>query len=135
LTTGGDSPGENAEAPGTESPDGLLAAGLAAGLEIAEAAKVANVSESTAYRRLRDPAFRHLVAELRGKMVEQAVGRLAASMTKAADRLVKLLDSKSERVRLNTAKAIIGMVQKLREQTEIEDRLAALEAAAVEGSK
>jgi hypothetical protein len=135
MTADGDMPDEN-DGPAEEvGPEALLAAALAAGKEVAEAARETNVSERTAYRRLADPQFKRLLAELRGRMVSQALGRLSATMTKASDRLDTLLDSKSERTQLAAAKAVIGLTQQLREQTEIVERLAALEAAAAGGGK
>jgi transposase len=64
-------------APGRKNADLALAAALAAGQKIEDAAAQAGVSASTAYRRLRSPPFRQRVDELRGRMVEATVGRLA----------------------------------------------------------
>jgi hypothetical protein len=74
-----------------DNADEPLALGLAQGKTVAAAAKAANVSERTAYRRLADPAFRRLVRDLRGEMVSQAVGRLTALSGKALDELERLL--------------------------------------------
>jgi hypothetical protein len=60
-------------------------------------------------------------------MVAAAAGRLAASMTAAADCLRRLLGGRNETVQLGAANSILRFGAQLREQNEIEDRLRALE--------
>jgi hypothetical protein len=105
------------------SADDLLAAALAAGQEVAEAARAAGVSERTAYRRLAEPEFKRHVGELRGAMVSQALGRLSDAMTAAADRLRKLVDSADEKVALGAAKAVLELTPRLREAEELQGQL------------
>ncbi len=135
MAAAGDRPDEHDDPRADPAgPDALLAAALAGGRDVADAAAAAGVSESTVYRRLRSPEFRKLVAQLRGEMVGQALGRMAALMTEAADRLKKLLNSRNERVRLAAVKVVLEVTPRLREQSEIEERLVALEAAAGGGT-
>src|SRR5262245_31423971 len=82
------------------SQDDLLAVALAAGLLIRDAALAAGVSESTAHRRKRDPAFNARVQELRAGSVEAALGRLTTHATGAVDVLAALLKDPDPRVRL-----------------------------------
>jgi hypothetical protein len=110
--------------------DVALAAALAAGKTVADAAAAAHVSERTAYRRLADPGFRCRVTELRAGMVERALGRTADGMASAARTLRRLLRSDSDSVRLGAARALLELGVKLRETVDLEQRLAALEAAA-----
>jgi flagellar motility protein MotE (MotC chaperone) len=65
-------------------------------------------------------------------MVTRAVGRLADQSAKAVDTLVGLLGAESESARLGAARSILELGTKLRESTEIEERLAALEQKAKE---
>jgi hypothetical protein len=105
-----------------------LVTALAAGATVEAAAKVAGVSEPTVYRRLREPAFRQRVAELRDEMVARAVARLSATSTLAADTLRELLGARAETVRLGAARAILELGTKLRETEDLAARVAALEA-------
>jgi hypothetical protein len=110
------------------SPEDLLAVALARGADVADAAREAGLSERTAYRRLTDPAVRARVAELRGRMVSRALGRLSEAMTAAADQLRLLLDNEDARVRLAASRALLEFSQKLHDSVELEERITALEA-------
>jgi hypothetical protein len=93
---------------GKKNCDGAIVTALAAGGNVASAARHAGVHERTVERRLKDPAFRARVDEARAEMVRAAVGRLAAVGTLAASRLQDLVDNaKSETVRLGAARAIL----------------------------
>jgi HEAT repeat protein len=111
-----------------KNADSSLVTALACGGTVEATAKSAGVSEATVYRRLREPAFRQRVAEARAEMVSRAVARLSATSTLAADTLRKLLDAKAETVRLGAARAILELGGKLREQEDLTERIAALEA-------
>ncbi len=79
------------------------------------------------------PAFTRRVNELRAEMTGQALGQLVAAMAGAARTLQVLCRSgQSEMVRLSAARSIIEMGTRLREATETEERLAALEQAQAE---
>ncbi|MBM3996308.1 MAG: hypothetical protein FJ303_19470 [Planctomycetes bacterium] len=112
-----------------------LALALAAGDSIADAAAKAGMSERTVYRRLADPAFRKRVQTLRAEMIGRALGRMADGMTLAADVLRELLSADAESVRLGAARSILDLGLKLRDATETEDRLAALEMHAERGKQ
>ena len=60
-----------------QSGDESQIVALASGLSVRTAVKRTAFSESTAYRRLRDPAFRQRVDAARGMMFNEALGRLA----------------------------------------------------------
>jgi soluble lytic murein transglycosylase-like protein len=100
---------------GRKNGDDRLALELAAGKTVADAAAAACLSQRTAYRRLDDPQFCGRLARLQHEMIAQAVGRLAEAATKAADRLVALLDAESETVRLGAARSILEHALKRRE--------------------
>lgn len=104
-----------------------LIVALASGESVREAARLSGISERTIYRRLKEDAFIQRVNQARTAMIQQAVGRLAQSSAKASQVLEKLLDSSSERIQLQTAKAIFDSSIKLGEALMYEQRLASLE--------
>ena len=107
--------------------DLALVAALAGGATVQEAARTAGVSESTAYRRLNDPAFRQRVAEARSEMLSRAIGTLARVSTAAAITLAQLLKAEAESVRLGAARSVLEMAVKFHETEQLEQRIAALE--------
>ena len=111
-----------------------VALALASGQSIREAAASCDVGERTVKRWLTRPTFRRRVGELRGDMVDRALGRLADGMTEAADVLRQLLAAEGESVRLGAARSLLELGVKLRESVELESRLAALEAAVKKGT-
>ncbi|MCE9567791.1 MAG: hypothetical protein K8U57_37810 [Planctomycetes bacterium] len=117
------------KARGRSAADESLAAALAAGKTVADAATVAGVSETTVYRRLREPLFRARVSELRGEMTSRAAGQLADGLADATAVLRSLLTSADEDVRFKTASKIIELSLRVREAVEIEDRLRTVEDA------
>jgi hypothetical protein len=118
-------PGKNPT--GRRRADDALALALAAGATLEQAAEQSKVSLRTACRRLEDPAFTARVAEFRTAMVDRAVGFLAAGMSTAASTLWHLVSSRNERVALTAARAVLELAVKIRESTEMEQRLVRLE--------
>jgi hypothetical protein len=110
------------------SANELIIAALAAGKTNQEAADAAGVSPRTVSRRLSDPVFHQRILTVRGEMIKRALGRMANSMSSAADTLCKLLKAKSESVRLGACRAMLELGVKLRESVEFDARLAALES-------
>jgi hypothetical protein len=106
----------------------VLALALAAGDSVSEAAQKAGMAERTAYRRLDDPAFRQRIQTLRGEMIGQALGRMADSMTEAADVLRGLLRADAETIRLGAARSLLDLGVKLRDSIELGARIAELES-------
>jgi len=104
-----------------------LALALASGLSVLAAAEQAQVSESTAHRYLKKPAFRRLVARLRGQMLEAALGRMAENMTRAADKVARLLDSADEAIALRAARTLMSLGLRLRDSVELADRIHEIE--------
>jgi hypothetical protein len=110
-----------------KNADSALIAALACGGTVEASATAAGVSEATVYRRLAEPDFRRRIDEARADMVSRAVARIGAASTLAADTLRELLKARSETVRLGAARAVLELGAKLREQTELAERIAALE--------
>ncbi len=86
--------------------DALLLA-LAMGLSIPKAARRAGIDPTIAYRRLRNPAFRQKVEELRQALIGQAVGQLRRAACEAIDTLRGLLRSDNEQTRGAAARTLL----------------------------
>jgi hypothetical protein len=104
-----------------------LALALASGMSVPAAAEQAQVCERTVRRRLANPAFRRLVARLRNQMLEAALGRMAENMTRAADKVARLLDSADEAVALRAARTLMSLGLRLRDSVELADRIHEIE--------
>ena len=112
-----------------------LALALAEGENVQAAAEKAGIGRTTAYRRLADPAFRQRIHTLRGGMIGDAVGRMAAGMSEAAGVLRDLLKAESEPIRLAAARALLDVGVKLRQAVDTEDRVTALESRLADGKQ
>ena len=111
------------------SADDVLALALASGKRMGDAALEANVSTRTASRRLQEPDFVSRIRQLRAAMLDAVVGRLAERSCAAADSLAGLLDSPDDKLVFKTAKTVVELAFKGREILDVEQRIAALEAA------
>ena len=120
---------------GRKSNDELLAAELAAGKTVKDAADAVHVSERTATRRMADPDFRERVSLLRGEMIGRAAGRLADGMGEAAGVLRALLTDADANIRFRAAGKLIELGVKVVELSELEQRVVELEAYLAETSK
>ena len=113
---------------GRKNADDAVLLALACGATVAQAAHKAGVSERTVYRRLKDPAFAEKLQMTRAELVQRACGLLTAGSLEAVRALVELLRPDSPpNARLGAARATLEMGQKLREATEFEARLRAVE--------
>jgi hypothetical protein len=114
---------------GRKTADEALQAALVAGATVQGAAAVAGISESTAHRRLQDPQFRHALQEARSDMVQRTASMLTSAAVEAVETLRSLQAADvSPAVRLGAARSIIELGTRLRDSTEFEARLTALEA-------
>jgi hypothetical protein len=112
---------------GRRKRDDAFMLALASGQTVRDAACAAGIGERTATRRVADLDFRRRVEELRSEMVAQTLGRLAAGMAEAADRLRALLGAKNEHIQLGAARSLLELALTLRKNVETEERLRALE--------
>ena len=112
---------------GRSTADDLLAAALAAGQSLKDAAAAAHMGERTAHRRAALPEFQAEVRMLRRAMVEEVVGRLNHYAKAAAFKLAALLASTDERIALGAATNLLNLVAKFRAE-DVEALVAALEA-------
>lgn len=117
-------------ANGRQNADTVLIAALASGLTVEDAAARANVGVTTVYRRFKDEAFRQQVRDVRSRILSRSVGRLSDATVAAVTTLRLLLTAEGDQVKLGAARAILDQVVRLREHTDLEERIAALESSA-----
>ena len=113
---------------GRRSADDKLLLALACGATVESAARQAGVSESTAYRRLKDAEFCRKLQSLRADMIQRTSGALTAAGMECVKTLISLLSPGTPpATRLGAARAGIELGMKVREQNDLEQRLAELE--------
>src|SRR5262249_41366360 len=111
--------------------DETLLLTLACGASVEAAARQCKLSKRTVYRRLEEPGFRQRLFPPRADRAERPAGTLTAAGTESVKTLLVLQQPAiPAAVRLGAARAVIELGVKLRENTELEARLAALEAEA-----
>jgi len=100
---------------------------LLAAKSLEEGCRQAKVAKNTFYSWLQNEAFREELRKQREKIVEGALENLKASMNKASETLVKLLDSQNEGIQHKVAKDIIDYTVNSMEIEDLESRIEALE--------
>src|SRR5258708_14654971 len=114
---------------GKRQADLRLQTALACGATVEQAAAKSGLSESTAYRRLNDPAFVKQLQTMKAEMVQRTAAALTAAAMEGVKTLMELMKPPNTGpTRLGAAKAVLEMGVKLRELAELEGRLSALEA-------
>src|SRR5438034_2765520 len=109
---------------GRRNADDMLLMALACGATIEAAAQKVGVSQATVYRRLQDPEFQKRLQQLRSDMVKRASSTLNAAGVEAVKTLLALLQSGvPPAVRLGAARSILEIGIKMREVTDLEERL------------
>ena len=104
-----------------------LLTALACGATVEAAARQCGVSESTAYRRLQDPAFQGRLHELRADLVQRSTSMLTAAGLESIKTLLELQKpAVAANVRLGAARAVLELGLKLRER-DLESRVLVLE--------
>jgi hypothetical protein len=112
------------------SDNDVLIAALLTARTIREAAARAEVSESTMYRRLKDPEFVAVYREARREVVQHATVRLQQALTDAIDALVEVVKDKAgnQNARVAAARVLLDQALRATENEEIVPRLEALES-------
>lgn len=108
--------------------DVLLASAIASGASNSAAARKLGISRATVKRRLHDPNFRRIIADLRGEILRNALGRMTAKITGAVDNLDALLNDDNPSIRLRAFRALMTFGLRLHESIELNDRIGELEA-------
>ncbi len=106
-----------------------LAAEVARGSTILQAAAACGCQESIAQRVSKHPRFSDRVAQLRTEVADQSIGRLSAAAVDAVETLRSIaMDSDSKPLhRVAAAKAILESLLNLSKTEELKRRLDALE--------
>jgi hypothetical protein len=106
----------------------LLVAALACGATKQSAAQQAGVSVSTVHRRLADPDFCRELQAFRTDIVQRTAWALTAAGLEFVKTLVGLAGASTPpATRLGAVRAGLELGMKLREQNDLEQRLAAME--------
>ena len=113
--------------PDSPFSEDVLLLSLARGASHRQAAVDAGCSPSTVTRRLQDGAFKLRVTACRSEILGRSSGLLADATLTAAKKLKALCRSENDVVALAASKAVLEMAGRYRDQTEIVERLAALE--------
>jgi hypothetical protein len=114
---------------GRKNADQTLVMALACGATVEAAARSAGISKATAFRRLQNPEFCSLLKKTQADMVERTGGMLTASGLESVKTLLELQKpSIPAAVRLGAARSVLEIGMKVRERTDLEQRMAAMEA-------
>ncbi|MDB5310748.1 MAG: hypothetical protein JWO38_4950 [Gemmataceae bacterium] len=113
--------------PNEQSADEVLIRSLGHGKTVAEAAQMAQVSERTVFRRLKDPAFKSRVTDVRSAAVSSDCGMPTSEITDDSYKLNQLIWNQNPHVGFKAAKAVIDLTLKVREQVDVGDQLNRLE--------
>jgi hypothetical protein len=105
-----------------------LVAAIAMGMPVAEWARANNVPRRTAYRWAKEPKVKSAVEAYRRKAVDQSLGVLTKSLSKAAAAIADLgATAESESVRLSANKAMFSTTITLSKFAALEQRVTELE--------
>jgi hypothetical protein len=112
----------------SQSKDDVLLQALLCGASIDAAAKKVEMSRSSVYRRLSNPKFAKRLQDAKTEVVRRTAAVLSAGSLEASKALLELTGPKNPpATRLGAARSVIELAAKLREQTEMEERMASLE--------
>jgi hypothetical protein len=113
---------------GKKNADHVLLLAMVCGATVETAARQAGISERTAYRRKADPDFQRKLQEASADMVKRTTGTITASGGEASRGLLELLKpDTAANVRLGAIRTVLEYGIRLREGTDLEARIAALE--------
>src|SRR5262249_41530553 len=118
-----------ARTPRNVTTDALVMA-LACGATVEHAARKAGLSERSVYRRLARPAFRAQVNQARLELIQRTAGMLAGAGLGSVKTLVDLQQDSlvAAAVRRGAARDVLTLSLRFLEASQLEPRLAALEA-------
>jgi hypothetical protein len=101
---------------------------LASGKSVRDVATEVDAGLRTIYDWRDDPQFAALVNLYRGRLIDEALGRLADANVKAAETLIELLGhEEASATRIRAATSILDQTIRIRENVELERRLSELE--------
>jgi hypothetical protein len=106
---------------------------LAGGRSLTDAATEAGIGYTTAKRWRDTSGVQTQISQYRDRMITEAVGKLAVLAGEATETLKAALSAESDGVRVRAALGILDRLLALRSASELEERIAALEARAADG--
>jgi transposase-like protein len=113
-----------------------VALALAGGRTVAAASRECRVHASTIWAWLKQPEFRSRIAELRQQWLDTAIGRLGELLgQEALDTLKQLLRARSDGIKLESVKAAFELYTGIVNSTELQARIAQLEASQPKGKR
>lgn len=124
VNPAGDGEADRRRAAGDE----VLLDALASGLSYIEAGELAGVSARTARRRVSDAPFATELARRRAARVSDVTGMLLVGSDRAVQVLLEALESGVTGERLRAAELVLNMSRRFRSDSDVDLRLAALEA-------
>lgn len=115
-------------------PDESIVAALISEGTIQGAAAAVGCTPRTLYERMKQPSFKELYNAAKADMVRAATTKLQTNMAAAVDSIVQIMTDAQTGpgTRLNAAVALLQYGHRFTEQTDILERLEALEQAAAE---
>jgi type II secretory pathway component PulF len=112
-----------------KNTDEVLLTALACGATVDNAAHSAGMSARTVHRRLKEPVFQERLQQVHTDMLRRTAGMLTAAGLESVKTLITLQQTTNPgSVRLGAARSVLEMGVKVREASELAQRLAALEA-------
>ena len=96
---------------------------IASGKSIKDAAAECGAGERTAHTWLKDPGYRSLIAELRGRLLNQAMGKLADAAGEAIEVLRASLRDVNPNIRLRAAVSVLDGMMKMYPHVELAEQL------------
>jgi transposase-like protein len=106
-----------------------LALAIAEGSSVVAAARKAGVGTRTAFRWLREDAFKDRVEELRDMLTSATIDAMVSAGVEAAETLRKLMRSENDpAVRLGAARTLLSSLLSYRQHAEFNARIAKLES-------
>jgi transposase-like protein len=131
MTTNG-TPGGGGRKRSDESRE-AAAVLFASGASVSEVAGKLSIGETTLHRWRRQPAFSDRVRQLRSDMTTETLSLLAKGSRQAATQLIELLDDASAAIRLGAAGSLLKHLLNFKDQTDLADRITAIERRLEEG--
>lgn len=113
----------------------LLAAKVASGSKIKDAAKDAGLTVDSAYQVSRTKAFKLRVSEIQTEALNATIGTLGEASAEAVEVLRGCLTEESPAIRVNAAKAILSTVVPLSENLQLRERLEEIEQRLAESGE
>ena len=113
---------------GRKNADEAFLVALACGATVEHAAEKAGIAPRTAHRRLQDVEFQRRLSQVKSDMLKRATAMLTAASMEAVKTLLGLQEaSMPPGVRLGAARSILEIGNRLRDSTELLERMETVE--------